>query len=478
MSKTNIIKQCDIDDQYPTVLMETCKAILEQGIKKGEKCWRSPTESGYCGKHQTVAQIENAKEEGKYKCSTYRCFEMLTVGMYCELCISKKKNKLNCKALIAQGENRGKQCNKQSTTDEGYCKKHLEINILQEKAKEENKRVCDDGKRACKNYTIDEKLKCEECLEKVRIKERNEHSKLKESGNCLGCGCEITILINGLRKEVQRCEPCYEKLKDVESRRERNERNYLKERLDNLDRYYKEYITNASRRGLNFDITFEIFMNTVTKPCTYCKISNEVSGIDRINSTIGYINENIVPCCELCNKMKGSLTVEEFKLHIQRIFETFQTIIVPHTKHITEKKSYMRPKELLRFYMNKTLNAYIQLCIDDSRSSTFIQKLEHMKTLKLNETDARLYIKNALKSEANTVHSSNQRISKQEMFGFLQYKNVDACIQHYENVHGIPDGFKQDIEMLTARWTNNEIVDKRELERILIKYQNKRNMSK
>lgn len=82
-----------------------------------------------------------------------------------------------------------------------------------------------------------------------------------------------------------------------------------------------------------------------------------------------------------------------------------------------------------------------------------------------------------LKNEANSVkHTERERISKKEMFGYLQLKNIQACISHYEKVHGIPDGFRKDIETLMEMWNSDDIVNRKEFDRILIKYQNKRNI--
>ena len=240
------IIQCDVEYQYPIVLMEeseTCKAIQQQGANKGKQCWRHPSENGYCGKHQTIANIEKAKKDGLYKCSTHRCTTAISSNKYCEACtISKEDARTKlvlCRGLITQGLNKGKPCDKESSTPEGYCGKHT-LNILVEKATEEGKRICDDGKRACKNYTIEDKLKCEECLVVIREKEREEHKQLKESGKCLGCGSEIDEKTSGFRRnEVQRCKDCYEKLKQVESKRGIRDRNFNVERKSNVNVHYK-----------------------------------------------------------------------------------------------------------------------------------------------------------------------------------------------------------------------------------------------
>ena len=43
------------------------------------------------------------------------------------------------------------------------------------------------------------------------------------------------------------------------------------------------------------------------------------NGIDRVDSNIGYIFENCVPCCKLCNMAKKEYPVEEFKEWIAKL---------------------------------------------------------------------------------------------------------------------------------------------------------------
>ncbi len=48
-----------------------------------------------------------------------------------------------------------------------------------------------------------------------------------------------------------------------------------------------------------------------------------VNGIDRINSNIGYIEGNIVPCCKHCNSAKNTMTESEFKEWIVRLYNNY-----------------------------------------------------------------------------------------------------------------------------------------------------------
>lgn len=56
-----------------------------------------------------------------------------------------------------------------------------------------------------------------------------------------------------------------------------------------------------------------------SKPCYYCGELREYNGIDRIDSNIGYEDNNIVPCCEICNKMKSNYDLVFWLNHINKI---------------------------------------------------------------------------------------------------------------------------------------------------------------
>ena len=461
---------------------------MSQGKNKGEHCWRPSGANGYCGKHKTAAVAEKAASEGLHKCSTYRCTTMLEERVkYCHECTRAKeenmKAKTLCRGKITQGPNKGSSCDKESSTPEGFCGKH-KLNVVIENATAEGKRLCDDGKRACKNYTNDGKAKCEDCLEIIRKKERADHATLRESGNCLGCGKDLPIPTEGFRKDgVQRCGDCYEKLKDIEKKRIRDPRNYRKESKENLGRYYSDYQANARKRGILFDLEFDVFCALITKPCDYCNAlcEEEVNGIDRVNNDIGYVIENAVPCCGMCNKMKSDYTLEQFKSQIVRIYEklsvtaspTLTIVSVPEIKN----NSYKRPKEILAYYSKGRMTEYIDLCKQDGRSPSMIKKLTDLSGLVLSEHKARDQIKNILKSETKSGELKRKNICKKEMFGYLKIGNVPACMDHYNKVHGSPEGFEADIRRLVdVDWSpHDDGTNEKEFTRILVKYQNKRN---
>ena len=91
------------------------------------------------------------------------------------------------------------------------------------------------------------------------------------------------------------------------------------------------YRQSALRAGRSFNITPEQFNSLINGDCAYCgaKPSNltklltakniQYNGVDRINSSQGYIQGNLRSCCKTCNSMKSKLSTEEFVAHASRI---------------------------------------------------------------------------------------------------------------------------------------------------------------
>lgn len=77
--------------------------------------------------------------------------------------------------------------------------------------------------------------------------------------------------------------------------------------------------------GREFTLSFADFMRHAVSPCLYCG-KEAAGGVDRLNSDIGHIPDNCVPCCYTCNKMKSALTLEEFVLHIEAIHSRIHVI--------------------------------------------------------------------------------------------------------------------------------------------------------
>ena len=95
---------------------------------------------------------------------------------------------------------------------------------------------------------------------------------------------------------------------------------------------YGTYRHSAKKRGFEFSLTKDEFKSIVSKPCQYCgqQPSNfhqaancngsfVGNGVDRVDSSKGYLMENCVACCEVCNKMKLDYPVGTFLAHVEKI---------------------------------------------------------------------------------------------------------------------------------------------------------------
>jgi hypothetical protein len=85
--------------------------------------------------------------------------------------------------------------------------------------------------------------------------------------------------------------------------------------------YHYKY--DAKRRNFKFNLTNEEFLTLIYKNCYYCGNSpsncqttktskKKYNGIDRIDSNKDYSVSNCVPCCIICNRAKGKMSLENF----------------------------------------------------------------------------------------------------------------------------------------------------------------------
>lgn len=115
----------------------------------------------------------------------------------------------------------------------------------------------------------------------------------------------------------------------MSKKRDRKEyyRAYRKSRPDHRDNrtakgMFVKLLNSAKIRNLPVTITVEEYVKAQQSKCTYCggDLPKWGHGLDRINSSLGYTLENIVPCCKQCNKAKNTLSCEEFKAWVVRVF--------------------------------------------------------------------------------------------------------------------------------------------------------------
>lgn len=110
----------------------------------------------------------------------------------------------------------------------------------------------------------------------------------------------------------------------TQSAKERKKATRIKDAQRGIGRWKILERSTRNRPGI-LAITIEEFLvwHENNKECAYCG-SNFLGtghGVDRVDSNKNYSLDNIAACCRYCNVAKASLTLEQFKTLITRIYE-------------------------------------------------------------------------------------------------------------------------------------------------------------
>lgn len=82
---------------------------------------------------------------------------------------------------------------------------------------------------------------------------------------------------------------------------------------------YAEYQRDARKRNHTWDLTLNEFVTHWNSHCSYCNGKIHGIGLDRVDNSIGYTAKNVVPCCKVCNKIKGAMPLNDWLEAITRI---------------------------------------------------------------------------------------------------------------------------------------------------------------
>lgn len=120
------------------------------------------------------------------------------------------------------------------------------------------------------------------------------------------------------------------KLKEYQKRYKKDHAEEIKKYQYDYQRTYKvrnKEIRNGcarlKRHAKKIDkeckLTCAQYGNKIKKPCYYCGGDGFV--LDRLNSDIGYILENVISCCERCNKLRKFFNIEELKRVMEMVLD-------------------------------------------------------------------------------------------------------------------------------------------------------------
>lgn len=320
-----------------------------------------------------------------------------------------------CQALIQQGARKGSLCGNKTTTT--YCVKHAR-QAVHDHASSENIRYCDIS-RGCYTILEEHQSKCETCLHKARILDRKRHGKKRaDTSLCLDCGSTLTPDSQAKGKHdrpLRRCVPCYEKLQKVERERAPRERNYKAEAFTNKHVIWNHYVKGAKKRGISFELSKTQFEALIVQPCFYCTSfrEGEVNGIDRLDNHNGYMEGNVVPCCEPCNQAKGAQHPQEFVDKLLAIHR-YHTEGVPVTEETVEKwkTTYLsRTTPSYRIYQKSATTRNLVFSLTEDQFAHMIESPCYLCGLAVSDT------------HQNGIDRVNNRL------GYLM-ENVKSCCGH------------------------------------------------
>lgn len=123
------------------------------------------------------------------------------------------------------------------------------------------------------------------------------------------------------KKKAQRSPQYYENRRAAKAVYRAMHAAKIKEYANSFTNCVAIYRNNAKSRGLLFELTKEEALMFWQVPCEYCGDTINKLGIDRVDNTIGYKLTNCVPCCSMCNWMKGKYDKDTWLEQIERIMK-------------------------------------------------------------------------------------------------------------------------------------------------------------
>ena len=325
MPCSGCLKTYYIEEPYKTCT--GCRErVKEQPKKQVDKCAKEgceykKTENKYCGKHQLHMFLDETAEQGLKPCknAVRGCRVQLSESYKysaCEPCLQIEREKDNKRRgipiKVTESEKQCSVCCKmykkemfQGLHGETYtCKNCRDANKRADE-KRDKEHVNELARKNCAKpeRKIVKNAWKEANYEKVALYCIQHRKKLIENDNDEYHSHNAEIM-----KKWRDSNP--EKVKEINEKTK-----------NNIFKYYQVYKNSAESKQLAFDFNKEEYVKLVETPCNYCGIMQEkgFNGIDRIDSTIGYIKDNCVSCCAMCNYMKGCLDKDIFIQRVEHI---------------------------------------------------------------------------------------------------------------------------------------------------------------
>ena len=282
-------------------------------------------ENTYCMKHQLCVFVDETTALGKKLCKQYvrGCRAQLDAEYpksTCEECLVVEREKDRARRGYAQ-KTTAPEPNKQvcttccKTLDEEQFIGHNDVQT----------KTCASCRES--NRLQDMKRDKEHRNELARIAEQKpERKAVKQQWNENNYEKVALKSMNYRQRQIEADVDQYLN-KNAENAKQWRDNNPEKVAINNLNKInsvelqYGVYSRSARDKNLDFNLSLTDFTTLTEQSCYYCGIVQErgFNGIDRMNSVVGYIADNCVSCCQMCNYMKASLSVDAFLGRVEHI---------------------------------------------------------------------------------------------------------------------------------------------------------------
>lgn len=135
---------------------------------------------------------------------------------------------------------------------------------------------------------------------------------------------------------VSYCKDCRDILDPVDYEKLRN-----RDRNKDIGRRYNLAIGLAKKHKREWSISFELFSKLMQEKCHYCHwdLNTTGYGLDRVNNDLGYIPDNVLPCCAVCNAVKSNILNYDEMVEVGLLIDKFkQKRLLKKVTQFTETK--------------------------------------------------------------------------------------------------------------------------------------------
>lgn len=318
-----------------------------QGVRKGKQCNNKAT-GDYCEKHQEhYTLVEIAKARNMNICGKgTRCSELIPIyKLFCDACTEKRRvleqaryatrilDVTRCYDCGTVPEEfavslRGltsrycKDCYSKMRTVEKYRDRSIENESIHNPEIYFNKYKYDAARRGLLfelSYSEFMSIVARACYYCEEIKELS-YNGVDRQNNEIGynvANCVPACSMCNLMKSSHTADTFIEHCKAIAEFQTKGVTSHLHLVWDgNNATGFEDYKRDVLlRRKLEFTIDGVMYNTLKNSQCYLCgqlPATGSFNGIDRIDSDIGYINDNVASCCVYCNRMKNNYTLEKF----------------------------------------------------------------------------------------------------------------------------------------------------------------------